>query len=335
MKICLICSSGGHIIEMQKLKDAFRLYNVFLVTHKDEFLNWSNDIQKVYLIKNVLVGKAHVNRIYKLLLLFAYVLIATTKEFVILLKEKPTVIVSTGSAIAIPIFYMGKVMGKKLIYIESVCRVHDLSIAGKIIYPIADEFFVQWEELTKKYKKVQYKGNVLFKSSEIESNESRKEDFIFVTVGTSPFPRLVKKMDELVGKINERVLIQIGRTQYKPKNAEYFKFTEDFSKIQELCQKAKVVVTHGGAGTIITALEQGAPVIAVPRLKRYGEMIDDHQLEITGELERAEKIIAVYDVDELECALRNVGENLVHLGSERMRLVNALKEYMEELDAKD
>ena len=75
-------------------------------------------------------------------------------------------------------------------------------------------------------------------------------------------------------------------------------------------------------------------MIAVPRLKRYGEMIDDHQLEITGELERAEKIIAVYDVDELECALRNVGENLVHVGSERAGLANALRRHLMDLDSK-
>lgn len=328
MKICLICSSGGHIIEMLKLKDAFRLYDVFLVTHKDEFLNWSNDIQKVYLIKNVLVGKAHVNRIYKLLLLLAYVLIVTRKEFVILLKERPTVIVSTGSAIAIPIFYMGKILGKKLIYIESVCRVHDLSRAGKIIYPIADEFFVQWEELTKRYKNVQYKGNVLFRSSEIESNESRKEDFIFVMIGTAPFPRLVEKMDEIAGKINERVIIQIGRTQYEPKNAEYFDFIEDFSKIQDLCQKARVVVTHSGAGSIMTALEQDAVVITVPRLRRFGEAYDDHQIEIARELEKEGAIVAIYNINDLENALCNIGKNPVHIGSERMRLVNVLKEYI-------
>ena len=224
---------------------------------------------------------------------------------------------------------MGKVMGKKLIYIESICRVHDLSRAGKIIYPIADEFFVQWVKLTEKYKKAQYKGNVLFKSPKIESNESKKEDFIFVMIGTAPFPRLVEKMDEIAGRINERVIIQIGRTQYKPKNVEHFDFIEDFSKIQKLCQKARVVVTHSGAGSIMTALEQGTVVITVPRLRRYGEAYDNHQLELPEALSKKGYVKVVYDVEELESALMEAYMIKHSNVSSNKKLINFLREYLE------
>lgn len=156
---------------------------------------------------------------------------------------------------------------------------------------------------------------------------------IFVTVGNhyQGFERLLKKMDEIAGSMDEKVIMQIGHTNYKPINAEYFDFNT-YPEIQELNRKARVVVCHGGEGAIITALEQGASVISVPRLKRYGEHSNDHQLDIVNAMAEEGKIMAVYDIDGLEDALRNVGKNPVHVGCERMRLVNALKEYIREFE---
>ena len=157
---------------------------------------------------------------------------------------------------------------------------------------------------------------------------------IFVTVGNhyDGFERLVKKMDEIAGKIDEKVIIQIGyTTKYKPKYAEYFDF-KTYPEIQELNQKTRVVVCHGGEGSIITAIEQGTPVISVPRLKKYGEHNNNHQLEIVHAMAEEGKIIAVYDVNKLEKVLRTISTNPVHMGSERMKLVNALKEYIHGLE---
>ena len=150
---------------------------------------------------------------------------------------------------------------------------------------------------------------------------------IFVTIGMHPegFERLIRKMDEIAGKIKEEVVMQIGGTKYAPKNAKHFDFTTE-QEIKELCRKARVVVTHG-AMSIVDALEQGTPVVAVPRLKKYGEVIDDHQLYLVQELERADKLTAVYDVEELEEALKKVGTQSVRLVKDK-RLVNALKEYI-------
>lgn len=150
---------------------------------------------------------------------------------------------------------------------------------------------------------------------------------IFVTIGMHPegFERLIKKMDEIAGKINEEVVMQIGATKYTPQNAKHFDFTTE-QEIKELCQKARVVVTHG-AMTIVDALEEGTPVIAVPRLKKYGEVIDDHQLYLVQELEKEGKVTAVYDVEELEEALERVGARPVKLVKDK-RLVTALKEYI-------
>ena len=142
---------------------------------------------------------------------------------------------------------------------------------------------------------------------------------------TAGFERLIRKMDEVASTINEEIIMQIGHTKYTPQNAEYFQFTTA-EELKELCQKARVVVTHG-AMTIIDALEQGTPVVVVPRLKRYKEVIDDHQLDFARELEKEGKVIAVYDVEELEEALKKPDLKPRELAKDR-RLVNALKGYI-------
>ena len=154
---------------------------------------------------------------------------------------------------------------------------------------------------------------------------------IFVTIGMHPqgFERLIRKMDQIAGKIDEEVVMQIGGTKYAPQNAKHFDFTTE-QEVKELCRKARVVVTHG-AMSIVDALEEGTPVVAVPRLQKYGEVIDDHQLYLVQELERAGKVTAVYDVEELEEALNKAGTKPVELVKAR-RLVNALKEYIAQFE---
>jgi len=146
---------------------------------------------------------------------------------------------------------------------------------------------------------------------------------------TQGFDRLLKKMDEIAGTLNEEVVMQIGHTKYTPKNAKYFDFTTA-EELKELCRKARVVVTHG-AMTIVDALEQGTPVVVVPRLKRYNEVIDDHQLDFARELEKQGKVIAVYDVDRLDEALKKVDPQPPELVMDK-RLVNALKGYIAQFE---
>ena len=105
---------------------------------------------------------------------------------------------------------------------------------------------------------------------------------IFVTVGSRnyPFDRLFKKLDELYdnGIITEKMYAQIGTSTYKPRNYEY----KDFISQEEFLEKIKeanIVVTHGASGSIMKALNEGKKVIAVTRLEKYGEHVNDHQIQ--------------------------------------------------------
>ena len=151
---------------------------------------------------------------------------------------------------------------------------------------------------------------------------------IFVTVGmhTKGFERLLKKMDEIASTLNEEVVMQIGHTSFRPQKAKWFDFTTE-AGIKEWCQKARVVVTQP-AMSILDAQEQNKPVIAVPRLQKYDEVIDDHQLDFARHLEKEGKVIAVYDVDKLEETLRRMDPKPMKLVRDK-RLVNALRKYIE------
>jgi len=130
---------------------------------------------------------------------------------------------------------------------------------------------------------------------------------IFVTVGTHDqgFERLVKKMDEIAGQIDEEVVLQIGHSKYKPENAEWFKFISP-SKINRYYNEARIIVTHSGAGSLMDALITGNHIITVPRQKKFGEHIDDQQMELAGKLEETDHVMGVYDIELIESCLNYI-----------------------------
>lgn len=123
---------------------------------------------------------------------------------------------------------------------------------------------------------------------------------IFVTVGmhTLGFPRLVQAMDELAAALDEDVVIQVGATPETPRHARNFQFGTQ-AEMDHWCATARVIVSQAGAGSILTAQKARVPLILVPRLKQYGEVIDDHQLELARILQRTGCALLVENVKEL------------------------------------
>lgn len=154
---------------------------------------------------------------------------------------------------------------------------------------------------------------------------------IFVTVGThnQSFERLVKKADEIAGRISERVVMQTGHTKYRPRNAEFFDFASR-EKMEQLNKEARVVISHGGAGSIIFALQFRKPLIVVPRFKKFNEHVNDHQLELAKQLEKEGKLITVYDIEELEKAIASA-EKLLPKEYEEPPMVKIISDYLIEV----
>ena len=150
---------------------------------------------------------------------------------------------------------------------------------------------------------------------------------IFVTVSGFQFDRLIEKIDAIAKNMNEKIVMQIGNTRYEPKNTEWFRF-ESSERIEELYKKSRMIITHGGAGSIIKSLSYGKVPIVVPRYKKFGEHINDHQLDLTKFLDDHGYIVAVYDVSNLESKIRNADRKKT-LKTEKHKLVNFLDKWVQ------
>jgi beta-1,4-N-acetylglucosaminyltransferase len=141
MKICFITSSGGHLTHLIQLKEWWKDKERFWVTfEKEDSKSILKDEKKYWCYFPT-------NRNIKNLIKNTFLAVK------ILFKEKPDLIVSTGAAPAIPFFYLGKLFGAKVIYIEVYDRIEKPTITGKVVYPISDLFVLQWEEQKKFYPK--------------------------------------------------------------------------------------------------------------------------------------------------------------------------------------
>jgi beta-1,4-N-acetylglucosaminyltransferase len=147
-RVLLVCSPGGHLLQMFRLQPAWQEAERSWVTLD------STDAR--YLLEDERVRFAHgpTNRSIKALL--ANLRLAWS----LVRRERPEAIISTGAALAVPFFLAGKLFGARLIYVESLTRIEGLSLAGRIVYPLADAFFVQWPTTTRR-RRARFKGNLL------------------------------------------------------------------------------------------------------------------------------------------------------------------------------
>lgn len=148
-KLCLVCSSGGHLIEMHSLEAFWKDKDRFWVTFSGP------DAESILRGERVHYGYHPTNRNIKNL--FKNFLLALR----ILKLEKPDIVVSTGAGIGVPFIYAAKLMRIRTIYIESLTFIERMSLTGRLVYLIADHFLVQWPELARKYERAEYKGTVL------------------------------------------------------------------------------------------------------------------------------------------------------------------------------
>ena len=148
LKICLVGSSGGHLTHLYMLKPFWKDKNRFWVTFDKE------DARSLLKDEKVYPCYFPTNRNIKNLIRNTFLAIRVLK------KEKPDLIISSGAAVAVPFFYLGKLFGTKTIYIEVFYRINKPTLTGKLVYPVTDCFIVQWEEMKKVYPKAINLGSI-------------------------------------------------------------------------------------------------------------------------------------------------------------------------------
>ena len=124
---------------------------------------------------------------------------------------------------------------------------------------------------------------------------------IFLTVGTQfPFDRLVKSIDRIFGRNGgeEKIFAQIGNSSYRPCNFEAVPSLEK-NLFDKHIREASCIISHAGIGTITMALKHDKPLLVMPRRQRYGEVVNDHQVDIAQAFEQRCYLLAAYSVEEL------------------------------------
>lgn len=149
-KICFAASSGGHFEQIAMLKPLMNEYDSFVITEATEY-KASIKGEKMYYLHQV-------NR--KELTLPVWMLANTLKSFVLFVREKPDVVITTGVLAMVPLCLIAKAFGKKLVYIESFAKVSSPTETGKFLYKFADRFYVQWEPMMKFYPNAIYLGGI-------------------------------------------------------------------------------------------------------------------------------------------------------------------------------
>ena len=146
--------------QLLRIKNAYVDHEHFFITDSAERAKDMSETIKTYFIPGYPKDKYGVKALF-LLSLMAYYIRISIPTIQIILKEKPDVIIANGGEATVILAYFGKLHGSKIIYLESLTRVSTLSSTGKIVYPVADIFLVQWKNLTVRYKRAKYWGRVL------------------------------------------------------------------------------------------------------------------------------------------------------------------------------
>lgn len=145
----LVCSPGGHLLQMLSLKPSWQELDTAWVTLP------GTDSEHLLAGADVTLAFGPTNRSPRNLarnLALAWRVVRA---------RRPDVILSTGAGLAVPFFLAGRFHGCRLVYVESLTRTRSLSLSGRIVYPLASVFFVQWPGAARRRRKARYVGNLL------------------------------------------------------------------------------------------------------------------------------------------------------------------------------
>ena len=151
-KVMFISSVGGHLTQLLELKSLFNDYNYILITDKTEV---TKEMKETYNMAYLVYGSRQY--LLRYIFIFSFNIL---KSFCLFLKYRPKVIVTTGAHTAVPMCYIGRLFRKKVIFIESYAKRTNPTLAGRLVYPIATTFIVQWESMLKFYPKAKFFGGI-------------------------------------------------------------------------------------------------------------------------------------------------------------------------------
>lgn len=276
-RICLAASGGGHVRQLLDLQAVWGKHDYFFVTEDTALGATLARDHRTHFVPHFAWGQAKLGAPFRML---GQAFASVFRSLSIMLRERPDLVISSGAgAVIFPVLW-GRLLGAHVLVMESFARFETPSLFGRFASPLAHDVVIQSAKLAPFYPR----AKVFDPFRRLDTPAPPKQALLFATVGaTLPFDRLIDTVGELkaAGDITDRVIAQTGVGGHTPPGVEEVHETLPFDRVQEILRDARVVVCHGGTGSLITALRQGCHVIAVPRLFRLGEHYDDHQADIT------------------------------------------------------
>jgi UDP-N-acetylglucosamine transferase subunit ALG13 len=297
-RICLAASGGGHVRQLLDLAPAWSPHDHFFLT-EDTAMGRSLP-GRTYFVPHVALGQARLGAPLRMVGAALRNLIGSAK---VMLSERPDMVITTGAGSVFFTLMWARLFGARVMVIESFARFDGLSVFTRLAGPLAHHKVVQSPILES-----QWPGAAVFDPLRVlDTPPPAKAPLLFVTVGaTLPFDRLVQSVAELKreGLIADEVIIQRGPGA-APAGITSFE-TAPFEDMLAIMRRARVVVCHGGTGSLITALREGCHVVAMPRRHEDGEHYDDHQSEIAQAFRGRGLIQVAGTRDELRFALQSI-----------------------------
>lgn len=276
-KVLVIASAGGHLT--QAMCAVADIDNIYLVSNKKNITSDS-------IVESFKIIDTQTNIFIHFINFFFAIYV--------LLKVKPKSIFSTGGPIVLPFVVLCRLIGKKVVFLDTLSRVNELSNTGKFIHRnrLVTKMFVQWRRMSLQHQ-IPYIGKTFdilnTKDYIYETLPVPEKPIIFVTVGTNQydFDRLFTMLSKLTLYHSDKVewIIQAAHNKLKvaPKSGKVVSLVSR-DEMQSYVQNASVVISHCGIGSINLMLSYQKRVFFIPRLSKYKEFSDDHQLQIANEI---------------------------------------------------
>ncbi len=156
---------------------------------------------------------------------------------------------------------------------------------------------------------------------------------IFVTIGTqAPFDRFIHAVDEIASKIEEPIIAQVYKSNYVVHNIKTVDFLSP-DKFNKIFNEARLIVSHAGMGTIISALMNKKPIIIFPRIASFGEHRDDHQINTAMKMNELGYVHVAYDNMQLERLMLRSNLEILHELDEKASeyLIQSISDYINKI----
>ncbi len=283
----LACSRGGHLDLLLRHQEAFEGCRVVWVTQRsaraEQLRRGGADVH--------VLGEWHRSA--------RWITAGGTmiwRSLGLVLRQRPHVVVTSGSGIVVPFCLMARLTGARLVFVETAARVCGPSSSGRVLSRIAHDVIAQWDDMQAVYPHATVSRTSVVEDLAAGPRIEGTGTLVVVGTHSQPFDRLLRMVDRAVesGILPEPITAQVGPSRQRVRGAE----VRDLISPEEMERRifaARHVVCHAGTGTISTALRAGRRPLVLARSARHEEHFDDHQQQIVDRLADLDLVVPLGD----------------------------------------